>query len=62
MYSFPNYIPLNASAVRRIVEAVEAFAFDQIYGAWLGQNIASTAKAALHRSAERYIAAISEHD
>jgi hypothetical protein len=62
MYSFPNYIPLNASAVRRIVEAVEHFAFDQIYGAWLGQNIVSSAKQALHRSAERYIAAIAEHD
>jgi glyoxylase-like metal-dependent hydrolase (beta-lactamase superfamily II) len=62
MYSFPNYIPLNASAVRRIVEAVEPFAFDQIYGAWFGQNIVSSAKQALHRSAERYIAAIAEHD
>lgn len=62
MYSFPNYIPLNAPAVRGIVAAVEPFPFDQIYGAWFGQNILKDAKQALHRSADRYIAAISEQD
>lgn len=60
MYSFPNYIPLNAPAVRRIVDAVEPYAFDQIYGAWFGQNILSDARQVLHRSAERYIAAIAD--
>ena len=39
MYSFPNYIPLNAAAVRRIARAVEPLAFDRIYGAWWGRNI-----------------------
>ena len=58
MYSFPNYIPVNARAVQRIVAAVEPFAFDVIYGAWFGRNVASGAKQALRRSAERYIAAI----
>jgi hypothetical protein len=58
MYSFPNYIPLNAQAVRRIVAAVQPFKFDAIYGAWFGRNIATGAKEALHRSAERYIRAI----
>jgi hypothetical protein len=42
MYSFPNYIPLNAAAVRRIWAAVEPLAFDRIYGAWWGRNIATT--------------------
>ncbi len=60
MYSYPNYIPLNASAVRRIVDAVEPFAFDQLYGAWFGQNILGDAKQVLHRSAERYMAAITD--
>jgi hypothetical protein len=60
MYSYPNYIPLNAQTVRRIVGAVESFEFDQIYGAWFGQNILSNAKQALHYSADRYIAAIKE--
>jgi glyoxylase-like metal-dependent hydrolase (beta-lactamase superfamily II) len=58
MYSFPNYIPLNVRAVNRIVAAVEPFEFDAIYGAWFGRNVASGAKAALRRSADRYIAAI----
>jgi glyoxylase-like metal-dependent hydrolase (beta-lactamase superfamily II) len=60
MYSFPNYIPLNARAVRAIVAAVEPFAFDAIYGAWFGRNIAVGARQAVSRSAERYIAAIAD--
>jgi hypothetical protein len=60
MYSYPNYIPLNTRAVRRIVDAVEPFDFDQIYGAWFGQNILENAKQALRHSADRYIAAISD--
>jgi glyoxylase-like metal-dependent hydrolase (beta-lactamase superfamily II) len=60
MYSFPNYIPLNASAVRRILAGVEPFGFDAIYGAWFGRNVASGAKDALHRSADRYISAIAD--
>jgi glyoxylase-like metal-dependent hydrolase (beta-lactamase superfamily II) len=60
MYSFPNYIPLNARTVRQIIAAVEPYPFDQIYGAWFGVNIASDAKQVLRRSAERYIAAIAQ--
>jgi glyoxylase-like metal-dependent hydrolase (beta-lactamase superfamily II) len=59
MYSFPNYIPLDARAVNRIVAAVDPFDFAAIYGAWFGRNVATDAKQALRRSAERYIAAIS---
>jgi glyoxylase-like metal-dependent hydrolase (beta-lactamase superfamily II) len=58
MYSFPNYIPLNASAVRRVADAVAPLAFDRIYGAWWGRNIASGAKALFGASVERYLAAI----
>ncbi|RXH17611.1 MBL fold metallo-hydrolase [Bradyrhizobium guangzhouense] len=58
MYSYPNYMPLNAAAVRRIAAAVEPLAFDRIYGAWWGRNITSGAKAAFAASVERYIAAI----
>ncbi len=59
MYSFPNYIPLNAAAVRRTWAAVEPLAFDRIYGAWWGRNIADNARAAFEMSVRRYIAAIS---
>ena len=60
MYSYPNLIPLPGSKVRRIVESVEPFDFDRIYGAWWGKIVATDAKAAVERSAERYIKAISE--
>ena len=52
-------IPLNARAVEHIVQAVEPFAFDRIYGGWWDSIIQSDAKAAVRRSAERYIKAIS---
>jgi len=60
MYSFPNYIPLNAGAVRRIARAVEPLAFDRIYGAWWGKNVAAGARAAFDASVRRYLAAISD--
>jgi hypothetical protein len=60
MYSFPNYIPLNAGAVRRIAQAVAPLAFDRIYGAWWGKNIEAGAKAAFDASVARYLAAISD--
>lgn len=58
MYSYPNYMPLNAAAVRRIAAAVEPLAFDRIYGAWWDRNVASGAKVAFAASVQRYIAAI----
>lgn len=58
MYSYPNYTPLNAVAVRRIADSVAPFAFERIYGAWWGRNIATGAKAAFAASVKRYLAAI----
>ena len=58
MYSFPNYIPLNATAVRGVVNAVTPYQFDRIYSAWFDRVMMSDAKANLARSAERYIRAI----
>jgi glyoxylase-like metal-dependent hydrolase (beta-lactamase superfamily II) len=55
MYSYPNHIPLPESAVRRIANAVRPFAFERIYGAWDGREVASAAKEAVDRSAERYV-------
>ncbi|KAB8140368.1 MBL fold metallo-hydrolase [Chloroflexia bacterium SDU3-3] len=60
MRSYPNLIPLPASAVRRIVAKVEPFPFDRIYGAWWHLRILTEAKQAISASAERYIRAISE--
>jgi len=58
MYSFPNYIPLNEAAVRRIADVVAPLAFGRIYGAWWDRNIAEGAKAAFEASVRRYLAAI----
>ena len=60
MYSFPNQIPLPADAVRRIAAAVEPYPFDRIYGAWWDKVIDQGGKAAVHRSVDRYIAAIQD--
>ena len=61
MYSYPNLIPLPPALVRRIVAAVEPFAFDRIYGAWWDRIVPTDAKAAVARSAARYIAALEGH-
>jgi hypothetical protein len=60
MYSYPNYIPVNAATVRRITAALEPYEFDQIYGAWFGQNILQNAKEAFRYSAERYLQSIAD--
>jgi hypothetical protein len=60
MYSYPNYVPLPRPAVERIVEAVEPFAFDRIYGAFWDMVIEEDGKTALKRSAERYLKAIGQ--
>jgi hypothetical protein len=58
MYSYPNFVPLNAGAVQRIVAAVEPFAFDRIYGAFPGLTVQEDGNAAVRRSADRYLKAI----
>jgi hypothetical protein len=59
MYSYPNMIPLNKRAIERIVNAVEPYDFDRIYGGWWDTHV-TEAKSALKRSAQRYIQAISD--
>jgi hypothetical protein len=58
MWSYPNYIPLPASAIERIVKAVDTFAFDRVYGAFWDMVIEQDGKAVVKRSAERYLRAI----
>ena len=58
MRSYPNCIPLGAAAIDRILNTIEPFSFDHIYGAWWNANILVDAKAAVARSAERYLRAI----
>jgi hypothetical protein len=58
MRSYPNYIPLSAAAVRQVVSAVEPFRFDRIYGAFRHMTVTQDGKAAVRRSADRYLRAI----
>ena len=58
MYSYPNLIPLNANTVEHIVQSVEPYDFDRIYGGWWDSIVKSNAKAAVKRSAERYLRAM----
>jgi glyoxylase-like metal-dependent hydrolase (beta-lactamase superfamily II) len=59
MRSYPNLIPLGAPAIHRIRDTIEPFSFDRIYGGWWRANVLSGAKAAVSRSAQRYLRAIS---
>ena len=61
MYSYPNFIPLNAPAIRRIVGCLEPLVYDRVYGAFAvrGKGIIPTGgKQVVARSAERYLRAI----
>ncbi|WZP00912.1 MBL fold metallo-hydrolase [Isosphaeraceae bacterium EP7] len=61
MYSYPNYIPLNAPAIRHVVDCLEPLAYDRIYGAFVvrGKGVVPTqGKQVVRRSADRYLKAI----
>ena len=58
MYSYPNFVPLNAAGVRGIVSALEPFAFTKLYGAWPNFVVQGNAKEVVHRSADRYLRAL----
>jgi hypothetical protein len=55
MTSYPNLIPLSPKEVTAIVDAVEPYAFDRIYGGWWQRIVSTGAKEAVRRSAERYV-------
>jgi len=62
MRSFPNYLPLSATVVRRIAASVIDLDFDRMYGNF-GQSIGSGAHSAVQTSAERYAEWVSgDHD
>ena len=48
-------IPLGPAAIRQVVAALRPYAFDRLYGAFPGQVVAVDAKAAVGRSADRYL-------
>jgi hypothetical protein len=58
MRSFPNFIPVSAPAVERIVKALAPFPFDRIHGAFPMRTIWKDGKRVMQYSAERYLAYI----
>jgi hypothetical protein len=62
MYSYPNSVPLSAGEVRHVVEAVEPYPFERLYGAFDGHIVYPDAKGAVRRSSERYIQHITSDD
>jgi glyoxylase-like metal-dependent hydrolase (beta-lactamase superfamily II) len=56
MRSYPNMMPLAPASVQRIVERLEPYAFDRIYGAWWYGVVERDAKAVMQDSARRYVA------
>jgi hypothetical protein len=55
MRSFPNFIPMSAPAVERIVRALEPYAFETVHGAFMDRTVWKDGKGVVKRSAERYI-------
>jgi hypothetical protein len=58
MYSYPNFVPLGARAVRDIVNILEPWPFDRVYGAFPKRTLRTDAKRKLAASAERYLKAL----
>ncbi|HEY2133682.1 MAG TPA: MBL fold metallo-hydrolase [Acetobacteraceae bacterium] len=58
MHSYPNLIPLDAAAVRRIAEALQPWPFETIYGGWWERVIAARAKQVMAASVEQYVNAV----
>ena len=55
MYSYPNLIPEHPDTIANAVRMVDPLPFEVIYGAWWGKVVTEDAKAAVGRSAERYL-------
>jgi glyoxylase-like metal-dependent hydrolase (beta-lactamase superfamily II) len=54
MYSYPNYIPLQANEQTRAINRVKRIDFDAIYGGFEWQNLLEDAKSVFTASIARY--------
>jgi hypothetical protein len=59
MRSYPNFMPLSARVVERIAARLAPYRFHAIYGAFPEREILEDGEAALRRSVERYVRAVS---
>ena len=58
--SYPNLIPLCATAVEGIKNRLEPLDFDRLYAGWWGRAVKSDAHDVVMRSADRYIGILRE--
>lgn len=58
MYSYPNYIPLHPTSVRKIQQRLAGYEFDDLFGFTWGRNIIGGARTAVDVSFERYFRAV----
>jgi hypothetical protein len=54
MYSYPNFIPVSLSEIKRINESMLNIQFDTLIGAFDNQKISPNAKEILHASFAKY--------
>ncbi len=59
MYSYPNYIPMKPSDVRRMRARLEAYDFEDVFGFTWGRNIIGGGRRAVDESFDRYLQAVS---
>jgi len=55
MYSYPNLIPERPEVIRRGLARLAPYRFDRVYGAWWRRVVHTDGKAAVARSADRYL-------
>jgi len=55
LYSYPNMVPLGATAVRAVDDALRPLAFNRLYGAFEGRTIGTDAKNVIARSVARHL-------
>jgi glyoxylase-like metal-dependent hydrolase (beta-lactamase superfamily II) len=60
MWSYPNWVPLGPLEAKRVVAALEPYAFDRIYGAFPKLTIASGGKQVMAKSLKRHLHVMSE--
>lgn len=58
MWSYPNMLPLPASAVGDITRRLGAVKFNRLYGAFEGKDITDNADEIVRRSGEKYISCL----
>ena len=58
MWSYPNLVPLSAATVRRMVEKLEPYEFERVYGASWERVVVEDGKIAVRRSAARHVRAL----